>query len=112
MGRRRAIVDGAASPCRGRCDPGIRAAPRPWIPASAGTTVWCGFRIKSGTTGGPSDRAIFVPKTETVRKDGLDPTAEEIGVVTREYQERQWLLMLDAGRQSRIDRSGFGFVGE
>ena len=38
-GRRWAIVDGAASPCRRRCDAGSSVAPRPWIPASAGTTV-------------------------------------------------------------------------
>ena len=28
----------------------VFAWPRPWIPASAGTTVWCGLRIRSGKT--------------------------------------------------------------
>ena len=80
-----AVVVGAASPWRKRCGPVIRVAPRPWIPD----------QVRNDEGGAPDP--IFVPKTETARKDGLDPTAEEIGVVTREYQERQRLSMRDAG---------------
>ena len=32
--------------------PVLRVAPRPWVPAFAGKTVGCGFRIWSGTTRG------------------------------------------------------------
>ena len=44
----------------------------------------------------PIDR-YFPTKTETARKDGLDPTGEAIGVVTRKYYERRRLSTLDTG---------------
>ncbi len=30
----------------------------------------------------------YLTKTETVQEDGLDPTAEEIGVVEKRYHDR------------------------
>ena len=49
-------------------------------------------------------------KTETARKDGLDPTAEEIGVVTREYQMRQRSLDLDGADQTSLDQLASGLL--
>ena len=50
-GWRRAVVTGGEGPSGDFREPGIRVAPHPWVPASAGTTVWRGFRIKSGDRG-------------------------------------------------------------
>ena len=56
MRRHRAAPPGPSSltrePIWDLRDPGIGVAPRPWVPAFAGKTVGCGFRIRSGTTRG------------------------------------------------------------
>ena len=73
-GRRQAVVTGGEGPSGDFREPGIRVAPLPWVPASAGTTVWRGFRIKSGDGGMGTD--VLSPlrgresNPETVRKIG------------------------------------------
>ena len=49
-GWRRAVVSGGEGPSGDLREPGIRVAPLPWVPASAGKTVWSGFQIRSGKT--------------------------------------------------------------
>ena len=49
-GWRRAVVTGGEGPSGDFREPGISVAPLPWVPASAGKTVWSGFQIRSGKT--------------------------------------------------------------
>ena len=71
-GWRRAVVTGGEGPSGDLREPGIRVAPHPWVPASAGTTVWRGFRIRSGDGGMGTDMLSPLSRLqrnpETVRK--------------------------------------------